>query len=155
MELTAQNVAEMKAKNNALMTLVALNHLAYMSLFDLRFGNPANWRVLYHNTLDAYLNMPGTPSEDVRGFAEDAWAHAQALFFAKLAPAAADAKPVVVNLVVADDADQRMIGELIGRKIAELAPDRDFVINVDLSSDKGEHVIGVVPPKGKECSEPA
>lgn len=136
MELTAQQAAEMRAKSTALMTVVALQHTYYAAMFDLQWGNPANWRVLFHNTLDAYVMMPGQPSEDVRTFAHDAWMHLNKVFFDQLAPAAADAKPVVVNILVSSDMPQRAIGEAIARQINELAPDREYVINVDMTGEQ-------------------
>lgn len=136
MELTAQQAAEMKAKSTALMTLVALQHAYNASMFDLQWGNPANWRVLFHNMLDAYVMMSGEPSEDVRAFSHDAWMHVSKMFFDKLAPAAADAAPVVVNILLTPDMPQRAIGEAIGRQINTFAPDREYVINVDLTTDR-------------------
>lgn len=98
MEMTKQQYREMQAKNTAFMTVVGLRCLMDVAMFDLGYGNPANWRVLYHNTLDAYLQMPGRPSADVVTGMADVLTHASGQFVKQLVGGDADSSTIVLNV---------------------------------------------------------
>lgn len=126
MELTKQQQKEIQAKNAALLTVVAVRCMMETATFDLDYGNPANWRVLYHNTLDVYLQMPGVPTDDVVQSARDIATHAAGLFVDRLAvPVEAPARvPAVTNINVTITEgmtypEVRRMGEDIGKRILE------------------------------------
>lgn len=154
MELSKQAADQIKMKNNMLMTVVALRAQMERATTDLQYGNPASWRVLYHNTLDAYLMMQGAPTRDVVNFSADAAAHSAALFVEQLAgkeecaPPEAPEKSRVYNIHVhlpevhatsLDTIDAEKFGTVLGAKLSEYLPkdNDDFVLNLNLTPGAG------------------
>lgn len=155
MELSKQAADQIKMKNNMLMTVVALRAQMERATTDLQYGNPASWRVLYHNTLDAYLMMPGVPTRDVVSFSMDAAAHSASLFVEQLAGeeecvppvAPAPEKSRVFNVHVhlpevhaasLDTIDADKFGTVLAAKLSEYLPkDDDFILNLNLTPGAG------------------